>query len=198
MRITILPLVFLLSAIIFLTSCNVYAQDNDIGYSQLHPAHPLYFLKSIREEFEKYFAKVPKVKFMRSLEFATRRLREVKSLITVERQDLVEPNLERYWFYISSLPDKDLEDNELRETIEDTLVIHIKTLTKIYPQLSNLRAKMSIRSVLNRLTQRADLPDYAKLSVCEFLAIEATSSAQLNEAERAILKERSQTCFNSF
>jgi len=191
MRVVFILLVFFLSTI-FLTT-NTYALE-EIGQSQIHPAHPIYFLKTVREEFEKHFAQTSYVKFMRSLEFGTRRLREVKSLVTVEREDLIEPNLERYWSHISSLPQKDLEDKELAKRIEESLVIHIKTLDKIYHQVSNIRAKMSIRSALNRLMQRADLPAYARVPICEFFQKEATSSSELNEAEKAILLDRAQKC----
>lgn len=195
MRITILPLIFVFSAIIFLGGCNTaFAQDNDIGQSIIHPAHPLYFLKTVREGLEMHFAQTPKVKFIRQLEFATRRLREVKSLIPTNRQDLIETTMERYWHQISNLPDKNLQIEGLAKEISDSLVIHIKTLEKVYLQVSNQRAKMAIRSALNRLMSRQDIPSYARIPVCEFFSKEATSSAVV-ESERAILTERAQNCF---
>lgn len=191
MRISI---VLALTAWIFLSSCGLaLAQSDDIGSSQIHPAHPLYFLKTVRESFEMHFAQTSKVKFIRHLEFATRRLREVKSLIPTNRQDLIEPTMERYWHQISNLPDKNLEFEGLAKEISDSLVIHIKTLEKVYLQVSNQRAKMAIRSALNRLMSRQDIPSYARIPVCEFFSKEASSSA-LNEVERAILTERAQNC----
>lgn len=197
MRITIVPLAFFLSAVIFLASCNsAFAYENDIGQSQIHPAHPLYFLKGVRESLEMHFAQTSNVTLIRTLEFATRRLREVKSLISGSRQDLIEPTLDRYWALVSSLPvPKDLETaGFFAKEISDNLVIHIKTLEQVYPQISNPRAKMAIRSVLNRLTSRQDIPSYARAPICDFFAKEATQSANLNQTERVVLLERSKKC----
>lgn len=197
MRITIIPLAFFLSAIIFLTSCNVaYAKENDIGQSQIHPAHPLYFLKTIRESLELKFAGTKRVTFIRRLEFATRRLREVKSLINVGNFELIIPTLERYWSEVSSLPQKDIEDQEIVKMIQDNLIIHLEVLKEVYDKVDNLRAKMAIRSVVNRIIQRADVPNYGRLPVCNFLAKEASASS-LNEVEKAILSERAESCFKN-
>ncbi len=198
MRIIILPLVFFLSALIFLVSCNTaYAFENDIGQSQIHPVHPFYFLKTVKEGLEMSLALTPRVKSIRNLEFATRRLREAKTLVPMQRQDLIEPTLERYWYYISQLHDEDLKDQEVAVSIKQSLVIHLKTLEKIYSQVSNPRAKMSIRSTLNRLMGRGDIPDDARLPVCNLFIFEASTAANLNETERIILTERSQKCLES-
>lgn len=194
MRITLIPLIFLLTAIFFLSSCNsVLAKENDIGQSQIHPAHPLYFLKTVRENIENAIALTPRVKLIRQLEFATRRLREVKALVSNNRQDLIEPTLERYWFHISKLPDKDIRDEELSLRIKESLVVHLQTLDRLYPQLSSTGAKMAVRSTLNRLMGRLDIPNFARLPVCDFLAREASSSA-LNQSEQVILAIRSKNC----
>lgn len=195
MRITIVPVALFLSAVIFLATCSTaLAYENDIGQSQIHPAHPLYFLKAVREVLEMHFAQTSNVELIRRLEFAQRRLREVKRLIPTDRQDLIEPTLDRYWVLVSSLPlPKNLEIVGFAKDISDTLVIHIKTLEKIYPQISHPRAKMAIRSVLNRLTDRPDIPSYAKAPICDFFAKEASSSA-LNQTEQVILTERGQKC----
>lgn len=197
MRITIIPLALFLSVVIFLASCSTaLAYENDIGQSQIHPAHPLYFLKAVREGLEMHFAQTSNVKLIRRLEFATRRLREVKSLIPGSRQDLIEPTLDRYWTLVSSLPvPKNLENaGFFANEISDNLVIHIKTLEKIYPQISHPRAKMAIRSILNRFTSRQDIPSYARAPICDFFAKEATQSANLNETERVVLLERVKKC----
>lgn len=191
MRITI---VLTLTALIFLSSCSLaLASVNEIGESRIHPASPFYFLKTLRENLELKFAGTPRVRMLRQLEFGTRRLREVKSLIPTTHQDLIFPNLERYSSYISSLPDKDLTDEEAAARIKESLVIHLNVLQTIYDQISNREAKMAIRSVLNRIIKRADVPISAKLPVCNFLSKEASSSA-LNEVERTILLERAIIC----
>lgn len=202
MRITILPLVLIFSALIFLGSySSAFAYENDIGQSQIHPAHPFYFLKTVREIFEMHFAQTPKVKFLRQLEFATRRLREARSLTQTPRQDLIEPTLERYWHHVSSLPAKaakDLKTESLAKQISDSLVIHIKTLLKLYAETSNQRAKMAIRFALNRLMGRMDIPNYAKVPVCQFFAQEATQSADLAETEKVVLLERAEKCRKNY
>lgn len=193
MRITfILPI--LLSALIFLGSCNLaFAESTEIGSSQINPSSPFYFLKTIRESFEIHFASTPRTQRVRRLEFATRRLREVKALVSVGREDLIQPTLERYWSQINSLPDKNLEDNEIASLIGGTIANHISILEGVYTQIKNPTAKMAIRSVINKFSGRSDLFSQTRSSVCAFLSQEASSSA-LNEVERAIFKDRAQKC----
>ncbi len=197
MHITIFPLIFLLSALVFFGNCNiVFASENDIGQSQIHPAHPLYFLKTIRENLELKFAGTTRVIFIRRLEFATRRLREVKSLTQIGNFELIIPTLEKYWLQINALPEKDIEDKEVVKMIQDNLVIHLGALERVYQKVENARAKMAIRAVINRVIQRADVPNYGRLSACNFLAKEASSSA-LNEVEKVVLSDRAENCFKS-
>lgn len=191
-----ISIVLALTVWIFLSSCSLaLAQENDIGQSLIHPATPFYFLKTIRENLELKFALTPRIKFFRQLEFATRRLRETKALIP-KNEDLIPPTLERYSSHVKTLPDKDLEDEEIQIRIEESLVVHLETLQKIYDQVSNKRAKMAIRASLNRIIQRADVPAFAKLLICNLFAKEASSSA-LNQTERVVYLERSQKCFES-
>lgn len=193
MRHTFFPLIFFLSAMIFLGSCStVYAME-EIGQSRLHPAHPLYFLKTVRENLELKFAGTTKVVYIRRLEFATRRLREVKSLIGVGNFELIVPTLENYLFQINTLPDKGMQEREVLKMIGDNLSIHLKVLQKIYTEAENPRAKMAIRSTINRIIERADLPISARMPVCNFMEREASSSA-LNEVERAVLLQRAEKC----
>lgn len=183
--------------VIFLSSCSsAKANENNIGFSKIHPAHPLYFLKTIRENFEMSLAQTPRVKWIRQLEFATRRLRETKSLILAKSEDLIAPTLERYSSHMSNVPDKDIQDQELAVKISDSLGIHLKTLEQIYADVSNIKAKMTIRGVLNKLISRADISSNAKVPICNLFAKEASSSA-LNEVERIVLLERAQNCIKS-
>ena len=138
-------------------------------------------------------ALTPRVKLIRQLEFSTRRLREVKALISSNRQDLIEPTLERYWFHISKLPDKDVKDEELLARIKESLVVHLQTMAIIYPELSTPNAKMAVRSTLNRLMGRVDIPIFARIPVCDFFENVASSSA-LNRTEQIILKMRAENC----
>lgn len=196
-RVTIVLAVLAFSAGVFFASCNTaYAQKDDIGQSIIHPAHPLYFLKTIRESLEMHFAQTTNIRFLRQLEFATRRLREVNSLIFTNHQDLIEPTLVRYRSHLNHLPDRDISDASYAVKIRDSLIIHLKTLENIYGQITNKRGKMATRSIVYSLVQRIDIPDYAKLPACHFLQQEATSSA-LNEVEKVVLSERAEKCRQS-
>lgn len=174
-------------------SAKMSPTGNDIGVSKITPASPFYFLKTIRENLEMKLALTPHVKLIRQLEFATRRLRETKSLVG-KSEDLIQPTLERYWSYINSLPDKDLKDEEVVLRIKESLTVHLEVLQNIYNKLTNPKAKLAVRSIINRITKRSDLPIFAKIPACHFLQKQATSSA-IVESERAILLERAQNCF---
>lgn len=166
---------------------------NDIGSSRISPASPVYFLKTVRENLEMKLAFTQHVKWIRQLEFTTRRLRETKSLIG-GKEDLIPPTLERYFSHINSLPQKDLEDEEVMIRVREGLTVHLEVLEQIYNKVINKNAKMSIRTTMNRLVQRIDVSSDAKNLACNFLAKEASSSA-LTEPEREILQQRVINCF---
>lgn len=198
MRITII-LTLTLFGFIFLGSANLaYAQDSDIGQSQIHPAHPLYFLKAIKEKMEEYFAKTPKVKMVRQLEFATRRIREVKSLSSEYKSrdlDLIPTTLERYWFHMNTVIQYRPKEEWLTLLLNYTIATHLNVLENIYGSIDEKRAKMSIRTAIYRILNNSDTGGEPRLKGCEFLSREA-SSAALNEVERAIYKERAQKCYS--
>lgn len=195
MRITILPLIFFLSAMIFLGSCSTAYAMEEIGQSRIHPAHPLYFLKTVRENLELKFAGTTKVVYIRRLEFATRRLREVKSLIGVGRFELIISALENYLSQINALPDKGMQEKDILKMIGDNLSIHLEVLQALYSQIETPRAKMAIRAAINRIMQREDLPIPARENICNFMEKEASSSA-LNEVEKAVLLQRVKKCLS--
>lgn len=170
------------------------AQVVDIGYSMIHPASPLYFLKTIREALELKFATTGHVKLLRQLEFAQRRLREVRTLITIN-EDLIPPTIERYIFYLNGLNDTHKDAEELR-LMQSNLAYNLKALQLIYGQTVTPRAKMFIRSAMNRVIQRADVQNFAKLPICNLFAKESSSSA-LNQTEQTILTQRAQGCLDS-
>lgn len=176
-------------------SAQMSPTGNDIGVSKITPSSFFYFLKTVRESLEMKLAFTPHVKRIRQLEFATRRLRETKSLVG-GREDLIPPTLERYWSYINSLPYKNLEDSEVAIRIKETLTVHLEVLEQIYDKITNKSAKMSIRATVNRIVQRLDVPIFARFPVCKFLEKEATSSA-LTEPERQILLNRANNCFQN-
>lgn len=192
--IKILVFFFIFSIVHFQFSIPVHAAQQDlVGYSKIHPASPLYFLKTIRENLELKLAFTPRVKILRQLEFATRRLREVRTLISIN-QDLIPPTLERYISHLNTLPDSEQKYQDVATKVKESLVIHLEVLQKTYLQVSSLRAKMAIRSAMNKIIQRADLSVFAKLPVCTFFAKEASSSA-LNQTEQFVLKNRFESCF---
>lgn len=178
--------------LLLFSSSQILAYESDIGFSKIHPASPWYFLKAIRENLEMKFAQTTRIKNLRQLEFATRRLREVKTLIPIN-QDLIPPTLERYIAHLNSLTDKHQKNDEFADILKNNLAIHLLVLRQIYDQASSLRAKMFIRSAMNRVIQRADVPVFAKDGVCEFFDKEASSSG-LNQTEQMVLHDRAQRC----
>lgn len=195
MRITIILAISALYAGIFFSSCSIaFAQYNDIGQSQIHPAHPLYFLKAIRENLEMHFAKTPKVKMVRQLEFSTRRIREAKALISKDRQDLIEPTMERYWSHMNTVLKFRPREEWLTLLLNHKVSTHLNVLEELYQNLDDKRAKMSIRTAIYRILNSSDITGEPRLKGCEFLSKEASSSA-LTDVERTILKERADRCF---
>lgn len=206
-----ISLVLAFTAGIFLFSCNtVWAQDTDVGRSLIHPAHPLYFLKTLRESLELKFAGTSNIRGLRYLEFSTRRIREVKSLVSSNHEDLIHPTLENYWLNLDKLLGL---INFRDEVIANQVTLEIKkqliTLQKVYDQIENTRAKMALRTAIHRISgwntaalNRLSLDDRSKMAAkvivsqilaCNFLTKEASASG-LNEIERAVLLERAQNC----
>lgn len=188
LQVFLLALVMILGLVTF----PVLAADVDFGSSRINPASPLYFLKTIREGFEMHLAQTGRVKTIRQLEFATRRLREVNSLISTNRQDLIEATLIRYWSHIQNLPEQETEP-DIADRIRENLKIDLQFLNRSYDQLLDPRARMAVRATINKLVQRRDLENDARSSGCSFLTKVASSSA-LTEVERAIYGQRAQRC----
>jgi len=208
---------FLLISFVFLypipyTLYPIFAQEDNIGASRISPASPLYFLKSVREILELKFAGTTNIKTLRQIEFATRRIREVKSLVKTSRQDLIEPTLEKYLFHLGELLGiVDLKDPGFVTEVSGNVTAHMNVLQAVYGQVSDRRALMSIRATINSLSKwdqelidRLNLAkkesaakqlSISKLFGCNFLAKEASSSG-LNEVERVVLLERAQKCSN--
>lgn len=208
MRITI---VLALMVIIILSSGNLaLAQENNIGQSIIHPAHPLYFLKTVREIIELKLVGTAHVRGLRHLEFATRRIREVNSLIRVNRPELIPPNLEKYWLSLNQMIGLlNFKDQSLANQVLDGIISHLITLQRAYHQTDHPQAKMAIRTAMNRVSEwnvklwdRLTLDDQIKLSsklstsqklACDFLSQQASLSA-LNEVERVVLLDRAEIC----
>lgn len=177
---------------LFLLATPVFAQD--IGSSRLSPENPLYFLKAVREKLEMQFAGTEKVRVLRRLEFAQRRLREVNSLIAVYREDLVAPNMEKFLLELTLFGL--IKDQSLHEVISDSLGYYMQVLVALYGDLTDPKARLGVRSAIYRLALTAQIypPQVSKFTLgCDLLTKEASSSA-LNESERQILKERGEKC----
>ncbi len=167
------------------------SQAVDIGYSKLTAASPFYFLKTIREDLELKFAGTLHVKLLRELEFATRRIREAKTLIPVN-QDLVAPTLENYGSHLNKLNNIP-QGNDLDVRVREGLNTHIKVLMQLYDRSSNPKAKMAIRAALYKLIQRPEILNTQRQSVCNLFYREASQSS-LNQTEKYVLTERAKKC----
>ena len=188
----------------------VYAQD--IGQAKIHPASPVYFLKSFKEILELKVSK-PDQKGLKYFEFAQRRIREVNALTLANRADLIPPALEKYSLYMEKvLGHLDFKNANLARRVLEYVKGHIISLDRVFGQTQNQRAKIAIRAAIFRLFEwHQSLPERlsveTKLSIlpqiqederliCDFLSKEASSSA-LNDTEKAVLIERVQKCFQN-
>lgn len=188
----------------------VHAQENKISEARINPASPLYFLKAVQEVIELRFADSAPKKALRELEFANRRISEVKSLMATSRQDLIEPTLNQYLFYLGEmLGAANLDDRSLAEKITRDMISHMNFLQQANTGVSDPRANRSIRATITSLSkwdlQLIDRLNKSKnavlsqkiidsrLTACGFLAKEASNSA-LNEVERAVFSERAEIC----
>lgn len=196
----------------FVFISTVFAGDSGIGKSQISPASPLYFLKSVRETLEMKFAGNAQIKAIHELEFANRRIREVNSLAQTPQENLIQPTLEKYWSGLQRFKNMaNLKDGEMLERVNNRLMLHMEALQQLYPQLSDLKAKRSVRTTIYKLAAWQEQlidelilfgrPEMARavinsgLSGCSLLSKEASSSA-FNEVEKGVLAERSGRCFD--
>ncbi len=185
----------------------------EIGTSRISPGSPWYFLKAAREKIERNLALTPEVQRIRVLEFAGRRLREVKSLINTPRESLIESTLVHYRDSVDELDKKTAKTEDLQVWATEGLGEHLDIMLSIYPQIHNLNAKRSLRATIelleehNRLlvqkltdqNQKKALVDRITLTqatVCNFYAKEL-NSPELNDVERYVLSSRLQKCTES-
>lgn len=185
-------LLFFLLSTVYCTLYPTFAADS-IGKSRISPASPLYFLKSVREILELKFADNLDIKSKFRLEFATRRIREVRSLVGTPGEDLIEPALTRYASHLQELASiANFRDKDLKAEVAEVTTEHMKILQEIYGTVSEQRAKRSIRVAIYKLSERDNiLTD--KVSACNFLSKEASNSA-IVETERWVLSQRAQKC----
>lgn len=198
-------IIIIVAFYLFLLTTPAFAQN--VGSSRLSPDNPLYFLKAIRESLEIQFAGTEKVRVLKRLEFAQRRLREVNSLAASHREDLVAPNIEKFLLEINLV--RPVKDVSMNPTVSNSLGHYMEVLVAIHDSLTDPRAKLAIRSAIYRLmdfnytyytnmqpivANKIFPPQESKFKRgCDLLTKEASSSA-LNESERQILKERGEKC----
>ena len=178
-------LVFLTFNFLLLTfPINVYAQNTpDFGQSLIHPAQPIYFLKTIRERLEMGLAMSKASKAKLQIDFGSRRIRETNSLIKAGREDLIEQTLEKYRHQMKVAYDLSAENNDLNEQIKAGFSQQVDDLVSLYERASNQAARRAIRASIFQ----SRTPD------CQFL--ERTSlEMEINEAERSILKQKTDEC----
>lgn len=218
MRITIILTVASLFGVLFFIPCHqalalsVDQIDNYVGQSIIHPAHPLYFLKAVRENIETKFSTNPKQKFIRKIEFLERRIREVKSLIYFKNEYLIDPTIEKYTQILNELEGMDTQKRDQVNMARDEVSNHLLIMIKYYPQLENSRAKLSFRRTISKISEwninlsdRLTYGGYTDLAekqiklnspACEFLKKEASTSA-LNDVERLVFSKRADICFKN-
>lgn len=212
--------ILLVLFIIFIPYGSVYSQsqikaiEEQIGYAQISPASFFYFLKAFREEIELKTAQSTSVKAVRFLEFATRRIREVIALMYIDREDLIEPALEKYWTHLQDiLGSFNLSDLTRNAEIAEQTYQHLYMLNKIYPEIKNNRARIAIRRTITHISSwepkfaielnKIHQDDLIKRIferqqiACDFLEKVASESA-LNETERSIYIDRASNCQRSF
>ncbi|MBI4036602.1 hypothetical protein HY386_01865 [Candidatus Daviesbacteria bacterium] len=226
MRVTWILAILALSAI-FLSGCNtVFAASNaqedltsgltldeagavEIGESLIYPSSPLYFLKGIRERIELMLSSNNKAKAQRELEFAQRRLREVRALIKHQRQDLIDSTLERYKASLNEARSLSAPDSSLQLPVGEAISRHLDVLQRVHDQVGNPRAKQAIRAALERgmehlqtMQKRLDLVQQQELIrktalrqalACNLLAREASNSG-LTDTDRVYLTQKVKDC----
>lgn len=213
MRFLRLAVLISFSVVIF-TPGIVFAKDPTLGKSRISPASPFYFLKPIREILEIKFAGTTHIKALFKLEFANRRIREVNSLVKTPEEDLIQPTLEKYWFFLQQLKSiLDLNNKEMAGKVTGAAAMQMDDLQRAYREVTDPKAKMSLRLAIFRLSEwEQGLIDRFKLlpqsepaliekvinlkvSGCNFLSKEA-SSAALNEVEKTVFASRANSCFD--
>lgn len=238
---SVLTLFALFSAIFFLSSSTTFAKEDmsatksaeieasvsakldevfktlvdpgalEVGDSLVSPSSPLFFLKALREKIELYFVPNHLVQSQRELEFAVRRLREVKTLIEENREDLIEVTLQKYRNHLDQVNKVGGGTAGLRVDLGSSAARHMYILQSLYYNTSNEAAKRAIRTSIGRIleynwllleNEKLPIAEYDQLvenvalrqiAGCQFLN-EESNNTSINQSERAILKEYVQDC----
>ena len=227
MRITIVLAVLVLTSSLFLSAgCNLILAQNsddlvssvtdpgavDIGTSLINPDSPLYFLKTLREKIETILSGSDEIKLNRELEFAQRRLREVKSLVENKKQDPVVTVINKYNMHMDRVNKLAVSDSGLQASVAEAVARHLDVLQRVYDTVGNPQAKNAILAAIERseehnrdllgkleiVTQQKLIKKIASRQAfaCKFLAREASTSG-LSENDREDLAQRVKLCKES-
>jgi len=137
-----------LFSFLLLTPFKLSAQQEDplakIDYApRLLPTSPFYFLKQIKERLELTFARTPEAKVAKRLEFANRRVAELKR-VAVKKPQLGEKLARRYE---EELKEVEEEARQLKETERQGLLKHISQVV--------LKHQNILSQVLEKVPQEA-------------------------------------------
>jgi colicin import membrane protein len=184
----------------------------DVGESLIPPTSPLYFLKSLRERLEMALTFSSEGKVIRQLEFAQRRLREVRSLVKNKHQEEIDETLVSYQKHIEQAENFAKDNEDLKIKVGEAVSRHSDVLQKVYDSVGNMEAKEALLENITRAqvqtetilqsvneTRQKILNDNVSLRLtisCNFLGRESTSSA-VSEEKKVLLKAKFVECSSS-
>lgn len=209
-KLLFLAILFLIPIPYTLFPIYTHAQDaTQVGFSQISPASPLYFLKAVRENFEWRLAKKKGEQVSRQLEFAQRRLREINSLLGGKDESFIAPTANRYQAQMDKASSISGDSDDLQLVLTDYLSRHLLVLEDQYSRTSDRLGQVFLRATIEKdqeLSQKlidkagGDYKDRLTITLsqsqyltCQFFIKEASLSA-LNEVEREDLSQRAQNC----
>lgn len=185
----------------------------EVGDSLISPSSPLYFFKSWREKLELYLAPNDVTKAQRELEFSVRRLREVKTLLDENRQDLVPATLRMYIKDLEMVKTYSTSGKDTKLELGLSIARHMYILQSLYYQMSIDEAKFTDRDAIRYILKyNRDLSDSGlsqeerglfrdkfklrEIAACQFLRTEARAS-DMSSDEKKLILEVVQACENS-
>jgi hypothetical protein len=191
----------------------------EIGQAIIPPNSPIYFLKMIRENLELKFSKPNSdtEKVIQYMEFAQRRLREVKTLIVKNHQDLIEPTVQKYRNNLEIAGRVSPDNSIVMSELSAIRARHLDVLMRLYDETGDPNGKRLMRatiidisednaSVLDKLKGREPLEERVQelepqikirqLPACQFMVREASSSA-LNQTEQFVMHQKAVDCLKT-
>lgn len=182
----------------------------EVGDSLISPSSPLYFFKSWREKLELYLAPNDVTRAQRELEFSVRRLREVKTLLDENRQDLVPATLKMYIKDLEMVKTYSANSQDTKLELGLSIARHMYILQSLYYRMSMDEAKFTDRDAIRYILkynqdllssgssqeERELFRDKLKLreiAACQFLRTEARAS-DMSPDEKKLISEVLEAC----